>query len=201
MKQNEVILEEIQGLREKISQNEVTVEDMLRNQLPSEICKRIAERFEINGAIAVTQDNVRDIFGCLINQADGPIQRILQGQQALMQRTESMIGSSAPPQTSSTTPGFATPRTAHDGIIHMWPLSSEFHRVPSGFRWPSDSAFAMWDLWFCGNPSLEVGPYRRIHALIDLRGKTCKTNRTKTLRVITALADIAIIAFSYLLKI
>ena len=193
--QNELVMAELRNLKEYIMINEAKMTDLLTNGLPRQLCEQINRRFEINGAIAVTADNVREIFNELINQPGGILQQILEGQEKIMENQHSS-NSNSNHQNEGSTKATATGQQEHkegyNGVLHMWPRSDAFHKVPANFKWPSDTVFAMWELWFCGNPSIQVGPYKEINPKIDLPKLKCKTNRAKTGRVVNSLVDIAI---------
>ena len=81
----------------------------------------------------------------------------------------------------------------YDGEVHHWAgVDNKFHRVPSGFVWPSYSTFNMWNLWFNGDASSKIGPFRRIDTRDDLPAKICRTNRSRTVKVVSALVAIAL---------
>ena len=50
----------------------------------------------------------------------------------------------------------------------------------------------MWNLWFFGNDRDKIGPYRFISPKFDLPNVLCKTNISRTNKVINAILDIAV---------
>ena len=78
------------------------------------------------------------------------------------------------------------------GDIHVWPGSSQIHTVPHGFMWPSYPANTMWNLWFLGDASKRMCPFKNIKPAFDLPKTLCKSNRCRTKRIMKRLVDIAI---------
>ena len=137
----------------------------------------------------MTVENISDIVSKIINDEEGTINKIRKSQEALEH------AQARSPVATSSAVAEVTPQraTAHGGQLHFWPGGDGiFHKVPNGFRWPSDSAFALWDLWFNGNPSLKICPYRFIESSKDLQPGRCRVNRARTQKVITRLIDIAV---------
>ena len=54
------------------------------------MCDIISRRFEINGAIAITTNNINDIFNDMLQQPGGAIQQILDGQKQILGATNSV---------------------------------------------------------------------------------------------------------------
>jgi hypothetical protein len=78
------------------------------------------------------------------------------------------------------------------GEYYTWPnVDGRFHKVPMGFKWPSDTVFNLWNLWFCGDFNQKIGPYKYIES-IDLPNISCKKRRSDVNKVINKLLDIAI---------
>jgi hypothetical protein len=168
---------------------------ILKEELPKNLHDKIANNFEINGAVAVTMDGVRELLHDTFNRGSpsASIQQLLDGQAALLRAAQN-----PQQQTLTTSDGNTEDIIMGDsiqlcsGILRTWPGSPLLHRVPHGFKWPSETTYVMWNLWFFGNPSMKISPYKFISAKIDLPLKTCKTNRAKTFQVIKSLTDIAI---------
>lgn len=65
--------------------------------------------------------------------------------------------------------------------------------VPFGFQWPSGlTVNTLWNLWFFGDSSRSIGPFRHIDPKHDLTEKHSKVRRTRCAGVMTKLVKIAI---------
>ena len=64
--------------------------------------------------------------------------------------------------------------------------------VPLGFIWPSYNATAMWNLWFLGDANKRICPFRSISPKVDLVSQKCRTNRSRTSKVVSHMVEIAI---------
>jgi len=184
---NEIFLK-LQNMTSNITQQNDNLTQLITLDLPQRLCNILLERFQIDGATAVTMDNIRSMFAEHSSnhnqERQEQLQDILRHITNLQNTQHSAATSIPPPPVQRSSPEFG-------GEVHMWPGGEGFHRVPVDFRWPSDCTFAIWDLWFHGNPHLKIGPYRFIDPAHDLRQKKCKTNRAKCVRVIKALTNIA----------
>jgi len=83
----------------------------------------------------------------------------------------------------------------YTGDIHHWPgVDDKIHMVPLGFIWPSYTAATMWNLWFLGdsNKRTWICPFRSISPKVDLRTQKCRTNRSRTSKVVSHMVEIAI---------
>jgi len=141
---------------------------------------------------------MQDMLFNMINNENSIFQNILNGQNAMNERLKSLESTPSTPNATSTTvipPVIACSDffDIYRGEYHLWSgIDSHFHKVYAGFKWPSDTAFAMWELWWRGDPNKRVCPYRHIDSKNDLTNRKCQTRRTKTLKVITVLLEIAI---------
>jgi hypothetical protein len=77
------------------------------------------------------------------------------------------------------------------GQVHFWPGSSTIHTVPHLFEWPSYSASNMWNLCFLGNANKRIWPYKLISPKVDLPKALCRSNCSRTKRIMNKLIEIA----------
>lgn len=193
MKNYEELMDSFIELRQEVRHNNNELNTLVRTELPRQIAHNISSTFEINGAIALTTDNAKQVFTELINQPEGPIHQLLEGQKTLMAaRSNSSHSGTADPTGCSAGTTDATSNSTRYSSLHLWAGSEQFHQVPQHFQWPSDTPHTMWQLWFRGNPAQNIGPYKGINPRFDLPSKTCKCKQAKTARVISALINIAI---------
>ena len=66
------------------------------------------------------------------------------------------------------------------------------HTVPYGFKFPSFEVSIMWNLWIYGDASKEIGPYHQISSEHDLVDDVCKSNRSRTKKVINYMVKVGI---------
>jgi hypothetical protein len=79
------------------------------------------------------------------------------------------------------------------GRVHFWPGDDQIHHVPHGFRWPNGkNTVIMWNLWFFGEAIKGIGPYKFIPPSVDLSTQQCKTDRSRTAKVISTLVSITV---------
>jgi len=111
--------------------------DDMMETLPVSIANEIRSKVEINGAVAVTSDDVRKMLGDF--------------KDTLFERLEQQGGATSPASSASSAPlpPFET---------FLW--GGRLHHCPEGFRLPRDSVKACFNLWHCGNPVKRIGPYK-----------------------------------------
>jgi hypothetical protein len=169
-----------------------------RDNLPKEVVDEILRQVTVDGVVPVTRDSINEIVRDIFNEENGKLQQILLAQQDLSNAMKDMVvnnsggvsASNAADSTPVLVPSFLG---EYSGEYHTWPgIDSQFHKVYAGFVWPSDCAFTMWELWWRGDRNKRVCPYRHIDSNKDLIAKSCKTKRTKTLKVVNTLVSIAI---------
>jgi hypothetical protein len=198
--------EELKQLNEKyielsntIDKNHEEVKNMF-SKLRGTIVEEIVKHLEVKGAVPVTRDITQEILFNTKNKVNGSLQRILDGQNVINERLKSLEGhpstdssSGAPAAMKLILAGNDSFGDVYRGMYHLWPgIDNQFHNVYAGFKWPSETAFVMWELWWRGDPNKKVCPYRHIDSRNDLTSTKCRTRRTKTLKVINVISDIAI---------
>jgi hypothetical protein len=155
-------------------------------ELPGQICKILHEQFEVNGAVSITKDNIRDLILEILEAPDSTISQILNTQKDILNKI-------SPPVVSDVVD---VPLTVSDevyaGEFHLWSDNDRSRRVPYNFSWPTQPAFVMWDLWFFGDKEERICPYRWISGRDDLRSIGCRSYRSRTGKIMQQLVDIAI---------
>ncbi len=78
------------------------------------------------------------------------------------------------------------------GTAHLWPGSAILHYVPHSFPFPYLNVNVMWNLWFLGDASKSIGPFRYINPKFDLPHGIDKTNKTRAKKAIDRMIAIAV---------
>ncbi len=140
------------------------------NEIPQVVERNLLDRFNIDGVLPL---NMNDIRGILDERSSHNLAAI----ERLIDSKLSALAVSLP-----------APAQAPEPVMEEEPIQAELfhydgadHRVPRGFSFPSYSLSVMWELWFFGNPSLRIGPYRFIVREHDLVC-SCKHDKTKFTR-------------------
>ena len=168
--------------------------------LPDKIVEKICDRLVIQGAVQVTSADIYRIVSELLEAPGGKIDTIANALNALSNQSAELIArvsgneqnSIVAPnslQSASESESLDNPMTA---AVHYWPGSDVIHFVPYNFRWPSYSVATMWNLWFMGNITDRICAYRKIIPKYDLVSDICKSNRSRTARVMHRLVQIAV---------
>ena len=73
-----------------------------------------------------------------------------------------------------------------------WTWGERIHMVPQDFRFPYKNVHAktLWNLWWSGNPSIHVGPYRKLQPF-DLFHKADRNYLSKAKNVMAVLIHLA----------
>jgi hypothetical protein len=118
--------------------------DDLMAKLPGVVADEIRDKVEINGAVAVTGDDVRKMLG---DFKDTLFERLDQHRGDANATAPASSASSAPPLC----------------FQHFyWAKDHKFHHVPEGFRLPRDCVKAVFNLWHCGNLVERIVPYKSL---------------------------------------
>jgi len=176
-------------LRDKVVQDAVLRSNELKELLdrqPNMVCDALQARFRIDGSIPFTLQDVREIITQSFRETRDANSEINAKITALQQSLDcDRIRNPTDPSRRSSN------STRQGSIAFLWPGSSKFHNVPHGFRFPSDSVGAIWDLWFEGNQRFQIGPYMHISPQIDLVRQSCRVNFARAKRVVEKILSIA----------
>jgi hypothetical protein len=157
---------------------------------PEAIVRLILERFQVQGVVPITVNDIRTCIAEALNCPDGPLTSISQTLHAhgkALKNLSSNGGDHSSPTLNSSTPDGAL----SNGNVHYWPGDGRMHRVPKGFKFPSYSVGTMFNLWFFGNQSIAVSAYMFIVPAVDL-SKSCGVNHSRCRQVMRKLVEISI---------
>ena len=112
--------------------------DNMMEILPRTIADEVRSKVEINGAVAVTSDDVRKMLG--------------EFKDNILERLDQHRGGTTPPAPSVPSVPLQPFKTFYWG--------GQLHYCERGFRLPRDSVKACFNLWYCGNPVRQVAPYK-----------------------------------------
>jgi len=160
------------------------------SSLPQQVISLLLERIRVEGAREVTIEDIRALIMETLQSPFGPFTQISDQ----LRRMEARMGSESQAAVSSEQQQgnplqFSTPA---GGSFFYWPgIDSRFHRVPYGFKFPSYVTGTMWNLWFFGDLSRKIGPYKHITPANDLPNSGCRSNACRTKLVIKKMVEIA----------
>lgn len=186
------VLINLKDIAKEMNEGQQEMVQIMKHENPQDVCDLITNSFNLDGQAAKL---VKDIKEMLKKHQDLQQENQMTKMDAILSQVEALQNSvSAQPAAGSSTM-MTNDVTQQDTIQigrrpHLWPGDERLHRVPHNFRWPSDTAFAIWELWFFGNNSLGIGPYRLIENC-DLPRKVCRTNKNKCAKLMSILFDIA----------
>jgi len=161
------------------------------SSLPQQVISLLLERIRVEGAREVTIEDIRALIMETLQSPFGPFTQISDQ----LRRMEARMGSESQAAVSSEQQQgnplqFSTPA---GGSFFYWPgIDSRFHRVPYGFKFPSYVTGTMWNLWFFGDLSRKIGPYKHITPANDLPNSGCRSNACRTKLVIKKMVEIAV---------
>ena len=158
--------------------------------LPEQVVSVILDNIRIEGAQPVTLNSIRSMMTDMLIAQDGPIAQLSRGMTAIANRLDSMDVRQVQPVVEGS---IRPPPIMTSGRVHFWPDDDRMHHVPYGFKWPNGkSTVLLWNLWFFGEAVKGIGPYKFIPPNDDLCTKQCKTDRSRTAKVISTLVSIAV---------
>ena len=197
------IAREIRDLRQRFdhtdSANKNRIDDLQRTlttlleDLPDTIVSKVMARVRVEGAKEVTIEDIKSIINSMMNDPDGALSSISRqlDQQTVVLSQLQQTSSTSAPQNHNSQQQLSFQSGAHSTIF-LWPNSSKMHVVPFGFKWGSYSCYNMWELWWFGDASKNIGPYRHIKPAFDLTTQLCLTNRSRTATIVEKLVAAAI---------
>jgi hypothetical protein len=162
-------------------------------QLPQTIIEQLLERFQVNGVVPVTLNEIRSIIREMLstnNQALSQSLITITEQQAAIMNTLNNNGNTS---NGGGIHASGTTTTAPTGMLYHWRgIDDKMHTVPHGFVFPSYTCKTMWSLWFFGSPRDGICPYKNISSAYDLTTRKCKTNFCRAKQIMDKLIYIAI---------
>jgi len=158
--------------------------------MPEQVVSAILDNIRIEGAQPVSLNSIRSMMTDMLISQDGPIASLSRGMTAIVNRLDNMDVRQV--QAINDVPIQLQPIMA-TGRVHFWPGDDQIHHVPHGFRWPNGkNTVIMWNLWFFGEAIKGIGPYKFIPPSVDLSTQQCKTDRSRTAKVISTLVSITV---------
>jgi hypothetical protein len=157
------LTERITKLENRLSREASERHAMLLNQvdeLPERLRVMLLEHFQINGASPV---NMKDIETLIDNKNSG----LLEKMKVMVDELRALYGRNCDLTNEAMTPGnndvTSAPSTMSEKFeFFKWPGCEAYHMVPFGFEFPSCNVKSLWDLWFFGNGSARIRPYRNL---------------------------------------
>lgn len=165
-------------------------------QLPHIIVEKLLERFQINGVIPVSINDIRTLItemmsthnisiGHHLTTISQQIQQLQNGQFNTTNNTNNTNQINTAQQQQLL--------TATTGDVHYWPGVDDLaHMVPYGFKFPSYTCFTMWNLWHFGNATDRICAHKSISVKFDLITDGCKSNFNRTKVIMDKLVTKAI---------
>jgi len=154
---------EMTSMKRKFEDLEANVHLRL-DELPQKVTDTLRSSFEISGAIAVTRQDIQNIFDALRQE--------IRDSRSISSGNPSPVEASPPNSTSV-------------GEFSTFHWNGQLHMVPAGFRFPlTVNLKVIWDLWFYGNKDMRIQPYRFIKAASDLEIKSDRAAFSKAKFVI-----------------
>ena len=159
--------------------------------LPDKVVSRILDNIRIEGAQPVSINSIRSMMTDMMSSDDGPMGVWTRGMTAIVNRLDNM--DSRQVRTAINEEPVHHQQVMATGRVHIWPGDDMMHRVPHGFRWPNGkNTMIMWNFWFFGEACRGIVPYKFITPNEELCTRQCKTDRSRTVKVIYTLIDIAV---------
>ena len=167
------------------------------DSLPVEIVDTIKSQLVIEGAVPVTSFDIErivtDKLSAIFEAPGGKMDQITTALERISQQQSNGGGGSEHQLPSNSYHHGGSSLGTYTGEIHHWTgVDDRIHMVPLGFKWPSYNAATMWNLWFLGDANNRICPFRSIPPKVDLITSKCRTNRSRTSKVVSRMVAIAI---------
>ena len=147
----------ISALEEKFNNRLNSLDQLLPTTIASEVCSTLRQNFVVDGVAPIT---IRDIDGRLSSHQSSIRSMIMELIDA--NRNASIAASVTVPLEHSST--WWKTWNWHDGLL--------MHFVPKDWSFPTGITVKnLWDLWYHGNRSDGIRPYRLINKKLDVRKK------------------------------
>jgi hypothetical protein len=122
-----------------MSSNRLEGFDKKLHSLPEDMCHILQSRFVIDGAVQLTRADVVSLFDdfrASIRDACESFNTVHVGAEGLQQEGE-----------------------CYTGRLFIW-ADGSMRRAPEDWIFPSINCKTMWDMWYKGDRSKEIGPFR-----------------------------------------
>lgn len=140
--------------------------DKMEDTVPDAVVSKILSQLEVNGAVTVSRLDFERMF------------QEFRGEMANWR--------------SSSAPAVQQPVVAANSLLRYetWTWGSRMHPVPESFHFPRCSVKVLWDLWYDGDTSLKIAPYKQFHCW-DMPTNKDKQSLSKAKKIMNKLVDIA----------
>jgi len=159
-----IISQEVDEVRYRVEEVKRIMEDKdvrlheyleeLATRLPSNVGQHILNRFEVNGAMPITIDDLRRSHDEMLNRVMGLLDERFRGDVRVNEMNPIVHDEVEPP--------------LQNEEFQVWHYGGAFHRVPEDFELISLSTKLMWDYWHFGDLRRRICPFRRFRQS-DLR--------------------------------
>jgi hypothetical protein len=178
------LLQRVIELEIKLNQRNEELQEYLENlqtRLPAAVAQIITDRFQVNGAVPLTRDDLDRSLARIVEQVTGMLdQRIGQSIANVLPNIEDEAD-----RCDNDLDDFQLfPHREGDQVV--------FRRVPPGFIFPSNNCKAMFDYWNFGDRSLRICPFRQFRQF-DVVSKICQKRLIKARRVMTEIEKRAVV--------
>ena len=153
-----------------VKQSEALKSELLSKcaALPTDITAVLLSKFQINGAIPLTAEDLKAALASAVLQMRADLREALPDAARAAAPVQNVDGD--------------------DPRFRLWQWGGRLHMVPEGWRLASTDVMSTWRLWYFGNVAAQIAPLRRLKKM-DLADDAQVTQWTKTngvMRAITA---------------
>lgn len=163
--------------------------DTMNEELPHKVCDAFLSNFEVNGAVPITRDQIQQLFTTQLKEQ--------LGEHFGMLRNE-FRAQVLPPAVPVDAPAAEVPDPPNGGADwwRHWVWGEAFHPVPRGWKLQTGLFVKpMWDLWFFGDRSAGVRPYKHIKGSDLVAGAENQSQRTNLSRLKLVMECLAAIVY------
>jgi hypothetical protein len=162
------------------------------DKLPHQIIELLLAKFQVNGIIPVSIDEIRSLITATLTPQFELISGSLAALSSRMDTStnQARITSATNEEVFMEVDGDDA-STGNRFDLFRWPGDIKFHRVPHMWEFPSFTCKTMWELWFFGNEVTRIRPYRYFIGCHDMGTKACGTNLSRTKRIMKDLVGYA----------
>jgi hypothetical protein len=116
------------------------------SDLPTELKTLLIDSFEVNGVRPLTSNEIHEMFASM--------------QQRMLSEILSIVSQRVNPVPAREEAQSVAPET--DQRFQVWSWGGAFHPVPQDFVLPTCNVKTFWDLWWEGDPSRRISPYKNL---------------------------------------
>ncbi len=135
-------LNDLQGSVDILNDSLASKFQELKSQIPQAVCDLVLAQCQVNGAVPITAEQVSAMLRDFLSQF------------LLAKQNDAIV---LPPVND------VAAGNVND-LGKLWTWGGGLHMVPETFHFPKCNVRTMWDLWWVGNPALQIQPYRKLRA-------------------------------------